>query len=140
MFEFMKKLNKNDCELVLDKIYEKVESGDLTPENQIKVVSLFENQNPEFTESIVDDQLSRLEKMYNDGKLSKEDYEKQKASWMARKERYRLNLNREKEEADEEKQKEEQRPINRIRKALRKNRQTHQPAIESADEFWRRSY
>ena len=140
MFEFMKKLNKDDCELVLDKIYEKVESGDLTPENQIKVVSLFENQNPEFTESIVDDQLSRLEKMYNDGKLSKEDYEKQKASWMARKERYRLNLNREKEEADEEKQKEEQRPINRIRKALRKNRQTYQPAIESADEFWRRSY
>lgn len=136
----MRKLSKYECEMVLDRIYEKVETGELSPINQNKVVSLFENQNPEFTESIIEDQLERLERMYKDGKLSKEDYIKQKAAWIERKGRYADNTKRAKKEEEENRLKEERRPINRIRSAFKKREERRQYATESADDFWTRSF
>ena len=136
----MRKLSKYECEMILDKIYEKVESGELSPKNQNKVVSLFENQNPEFTESIIDDQLERLERMYKDGKLSKEDYIKQKASWIQRRGRYDENSKRAKKKEEEERLKEERRPINRIRSAIRKRDEERKYAVESSDDFWTCTY
>lgn len=136
----MRKLSKYECEMVLDRIYEKVETGELSPINQNKVVSLFENQNPEFTESIIEDQLERLERMYKDGKLSKEDYIKQKAAWIERKGRYADNTKRAKKEEEENRLKEERRPINRIRSAFKKREEQRQYATESADDFWTRSF
>lgn len=136
----MRKLSKYECEMALDRIYEKVETGELSPINQNKVVSLFENQNPEFTESIIEDQLERLERMYKDGKLSKEDYIKQKAAWIERKGRYADNTKRAKKEEEENRLKEERRPINRIRSAFKKREEQRQYATESADDFWTRSF
>lgn len=136
----MRKLSKYECEMVLDRIYEKVETGELSPINQNKVVSLFENQNPEFTESIIEDQLERLERMYKDGKLSKEDYIKQKAAWIERKGRCADNTKRAKKEEEENRLKEERRPINRIRSAFKKREERRQYATESADDFWTRSF
>lgn len=135
----MRRLSKYECEMVLDRIYEKVENGELSPQNQNKVVSLFENQNPEFTESIIEDQLERLERMYKDGKLSKEDYIKQKASWIERKGRYADNTARAKKKEEEDRLKEERRPINRIRSAFKKSEERRY-ATESSDDFWTRSY
>lgn len=103
-------------------------------------MSLFENQNPEFTESIIEDQLERLERMYKDGKLSKEDYIKQKAAWIERKGRYADNTKRAKKEEEENRLKEERRPINRIRSAFKKREEQRQYATESADDFWTRSF
>ena len=59
-----------------------------------------------YNESIIDDQLERLDNMYHSGGLTKDQYEKQRANWEKRRARYDYNVKREKEEEAAKKKKE----------------------------------
>ena len=106
-------MNKNNCNLILSEIYSKMESGEITPMEQNAAVSSFENQNPEFTESIIDDQLRRLEDMKEKGTISEEDYNKQKSVWLSKRELYEKNTKEANRREREEKEKEKENKKNR---------------------------
>ena len=71
------------------------------------------------TESIIDDQLARLQKMYKEGKLSKEDYETQTQKWKERRNRYNSNVEEANKRKEEEERIENNKPINRIRNMMK---------------------
>lgn len=133
----MNNMNKEKCELVLNRIYEKMESGEITPIEQNAVVSSFENQNPEFKESIIDDQIERLNDMRNKGTISEDDYKKQVSVWLSKRELYNKNVKEEEKREKEKEKKEEKKISNRMKKFITSRRQpTPIPVTESCIEFW----
>ena len=129
-------MTKNNCKLVLDRIYAKMESGEITPMEQNAVVSSFENQNPEFTESIIDDQLKRLKDMKEKGTISKEDYDKQVSVWLSKRELYEKNTKEAEKREREEKKKEDNKIGDRVKRFISNNNRHLIPATESCMDFW----
>lgn len=128
-------MTKSKCKLVLDKIYAKMESGEITPLEQNAVVSSFENQNPEFTESIIDDQVKRLKEMKERGTISEEDYNKQISVWLSKRELYEKNV-REAERRERENQEKGNKNLgNQIRRFMNNGKKLI-PATESCMDFW----
>lgn len=129
-------MTRQKCEMILDKIYAKMESGEITPIEQNAVVSSLENQNPEFTESIIDDQLKRLQDMKEKGSISKEDYDKQVSVWLSKRELYEKNTKEAERRAREEQEKEDKKIGNRVKKFMSGNNKKLVPATESCMDFW----
>ena len=128
-------MTKTKCKLVLDKIYAKMESGEITPLEQNAVVSSFENQNPEFTESIIEDQLKRLSEMKEKGTISKEDYDKQFSVWLSKRELYEKNVKEAERRKREEQEREDKKLGNRVKRLMTGGKKLI-PATESCMDFW----
>lgn len=129
-------MTRQKCEMILNKIYARMESGEITPIEQNAAVSSLENQNPEFTESIIDDQLKRLQDMKEKGNITKEDYDKQVSVWLSKRELYEKNTKEAERRAREEQKKEDKKIGNRVKKFMIGNNNKLLPATESCMDFW----
>lgn len=87
-----------------------------------------------YNESIIDDQLERLDNMYHSGGLTKDQYEKQRANWEKRRSRYDFNVKREKEEEAIKAKQEARKPKNRFKALMSKT--IHHEKTESVMDLW----
>ena len=87
-----------------------------------------------YNESIIDDQLERLDNMYHSGGLTKDQYEKQRANWEKRRSRYDYNVKREKEEEAMKAKQEARKPKNRFKALM--NKTIHHEKTESVMDLW----